>query len=91
MSDDLCQCPPCGRTHRNLGFGKPPEAIAGPSLLRPAEAIAPAGPQQESLHESVARGLFGHSWRYRRGTWPCSSGSCWENATPRTARAGRRR
>lgn len=24
--DDLCQCPNCGRMHKNLGFGKPPAA-----------------------------------------------------------------
>jgi hypothetical protein len=24
MSADLCQCPMCGRMHKNLGFGKPP-------------------------------------------------------------------
>lgn len=28
MSDDLCQCPKCGRMHRDLGFGKPPAAIS---------------------------------------------------------------
>lgn len=38
---DLCQCPTCGRMHKNLGFGKPPVAIAGPSLLRPAEQLKP--------------------------------------------------
>ena len=67
-ADNLCQCPTCGRMHKNLGFGKPPEAIAGPSLLRPAEAIAPAGPEQASLYDSVARALFGprnHVWDKR--------------------------
>lgn len=28
--------------HKSLGFGKPPAAIAGPSLLRPAELLKPA-------------------------------------------------
>lgn len=31
-SDDLCQCPKCGRMHRNLGFGKPPETVAAEAL-----------------------------------------------------------
>lgn len=34
MTDDLCQCPKCGRMHRDLGFGKPPEIIAGPDPER---------------------------------------------------------
>jgi len=25
-----CQCPKCGRLHRDLGFGKPPESISNP-------------------------------------------------------------
>lgn len=37
VENALCQCPTCGRMHKSLGFGKPPAAIAGPSLLRPAE------------------------------------------------------
>lgn len=27
MSDDLCQCPNCGREHHSMGFGKPPQAV----------------------------------------------------------------
>lgn len=30
MAEDTCQCPDCGRIHRLLGFGKPPESIASP-------------------------------------------------------------
>jgi hypothetical protein len=37
--DPMCQCPKCGRLHRDLRAGKPPMAIAGPSLLRPAETL----------------------------------------------------
>lgn len=37
VENDLCQCPTCGRMHKLLNAGKPPVAIAGPSLLRPAE------------------------------------------------------
>lgn len=43
-ADDLCQCPTCGRMHMPLGAGKPPTAIAGPSLLRPAEQLKGAPP-----------------------------------------------
>ena len=42
IESDMCQCPTCGRMHKSLGFGKPPAAIAGPSLLRPAETCPPA-------------------------------------------------
>lgn len=42
---DLCQCPMCGRLHKNLNFGKPPMAIAGPSLLQPAERLKAVPPQ----------------------------------------------
>lgn len=31
MADDLCQCPACGRIHKPLGAGKPPEAIFRPN------------------------------------------------------------
>lgn len=24
VADHLCQCPECGRSHRHMGFGKPP-------------------------------------------------------------------
>jgi len=27
MSDDICECPKCGRQHRDLGFGKPPSIM----------------------------------------------------------------
>lgn len=27
MSEDICECPKCGRQHRNLGFGKPPSVM----------------------------------------------------------------
>lgn len=33
VNDDLCQCPSCGRMHRNLGFGKPPVAVQRPELV----------------------------------------------------------
>lgn len=36
---DGCQCPKCGRLHRSLQAGRPPSAISGPSLLRPAETL----------------------------------------------------
>lgn len=29
MADDTCQCPKCGRLHRDLGFGAPPGETAG--------------------------------------------------------------
>ncbi len=36
MEQSICECPKCGRLHHKLA-NKPPAAIAGPSLLRPAE------------------------------------------------------
>jgi hypothetical protein len=30
--DDICECPKCGRQHRNLGFGKPPAPISESSI-----------------------------------------------------------
>lgn len=27
MTDDICECPKCGRQHRSLGFGPPPKSI----------------------------------------------------------------
>lgn len=41
--DQMCQCPKCGRLHNHLRAGTPPVAIAGPSLLRPAERLQPSG------------------------------------------------
>lgn len=61
---DLCQCSTCGRMHKSLGFGKPPEAIAGPTLLKSAELLGPIS----KLTEQIARDLFGprnHVWDKR--------------------------
>lgn len=60
MTDDLCQCPRCGRMHKNLSAGNPPAAIAGPSLLRPAEQLKPAPPlglTAEELREDMGTKL----------------------------------
>jgi len=27
MTDNICECPKCGRQHRDLGFGQPPKSI----------------------------------------------------------------
>ena len=37
--DPMCECPKCGRTHRDLQAGKPPSAISGASLLREAVTL----------------------------------------------------
>lgn len=39
MSDDLCQCPTCGRMHKSLGFGTPPETAARTRIETP-DALA---------------------------------------------------
>lgn len=49
---DLCQCPKCGRLHNHLRAGTPPVAIAGPSLLRPAERLPPSG-----IYEGLSGGI----------------------------------
>src|SRR5579862_9309967 len=46
-----CECPKCGRNHWKLA-NNPPAAIAGPSLLRPAET-APPDPLGPQLRRSV--------------------------------------
>jgi len=33
VSDELCECPTCGRMHRNLGFGRPPGAGGEPARI----------------------------------------------------------
>lgn len=37
MTDDLCQCPRCGRSHRPFVFGKPPETTSGERLREQIE------------------------------------------------------
>lgn len=64
MSIEVCQCPTCGRMHKSMGFGKPPEAIASPSLLHHPE-LAGSPP---ALCNQIARAMFGpqnHIWDKR--------------------------
>jgi hypothetical protein len=53
MSDDICECPKCGRLHRNLGFGSPPgsraEVIEVRTLDEMDAAINKPGPNVEVL------------------------------------------
>lgn len=34
MTDDLCECPDCGRTHRKMPFSKPPYGLQRRQLVR---------------------------------------------------------
>lgn len=70
MTDAICQCPRCGRMHRDLGFGKPPSAISrdtiaisGIHLMRHGDRVIVAAEIEgrwieviRELHESN----FGH-------------------------------
>ena len=61
-AEPMCQCPECGRLHRHLQAGRPPQAIAGPSLLRP--------PVNLPSSEVESARIFGDDlehWRIRVG------------------------
>lgn len=52
MADDLCQCPKCGRLHRDLGFGKPPSVEPPREMVRLARnAILKTDPTTQTLDE----------------------------------------
>jgi hypothetical protein len=51
--------------HKSLGFGKPPEAISGASLLRAPELLG----QPARLCDDIARSLFGPQNRVWDARW----------------------
>ena len=67
MSDDLCQCPTCGRMHLPLGAGKPPEAIAGPSLLREPVTVSRPNDSLRILRGRISTRLNNHLCEMQEG------------------------
>lgn len=50
--NEICECPNCGRSHWKLA-NNPPQAIAGPSLLKPAVTLPPSSAVAD--HDATAR------------------------------------
>lgn len=69
-SAETCECPKCGRLHKDLKAGEPPAAIAGPSLLRSVEMLKavpliappPDDAQVERVARAIARSYFCNSF-----------------------------
>lgn len=57
MNDEECQCPRCGRLHKNLGFGTPPASIRDQKSALPSDEV-----------ERVARADYeaAHEWHIKR-------------------------
>lgn len=70
MAEDICECPKCGRQHRNLGFGKPPGNRRPVHLYREGDhivvAVEEAGEWRPVIRER-ADGEFSHIWEDSNG------------------------
>ena len=65
MTDDLCQCPKCGKMHRNLGFGKPPSSRRPIHLKREGSHIVVAVKENGQWRDVIrerADAPFSHIW-----------------------------
>src|SRR6266705_5092199 len=55
--DDVCQCPKCGRMHRNLGFGRPPRSHVPVTLAELEALLAEPDKSVEVLLDGTVRPL----------------------------------